>query len=781
MADKKNLLGLLKSTDEFVVPTIQRDYAQGRDKGSNKDLCKDVRTGLIKSLYDALINDEFLLLDYIYGTNDSNVFYPIDGQQRLTTLFLLHWYIGKKERINETGASEFDLLRRFSYEIRDTSKEFCKSLIDIDVIFDKDTISNQIKDSSKYHDVYGFDPTVSSMLIVIDTIHNQFKEVNMPLWDRLKKIEFWCLSLEHFGLTDDLFVKMNARGKRLSRFDVFKSDLESKIEKKEHKDGETWKREIDNAYLDAYWKRFGFELSERNLFRTILFYVKGLISAKNISTRYDDLWEIDESNVNYDDVIDHIDSDALTRICHLLSNFDAWINFVYDKNPVNDTGLFVKSGSTEQNNILGYNKVIIFGILYWFSFDVNMLADDNFKEFKRILENYVFSLRQPNIRPTKRFYSSSIDNSNVGRAFCFLKKVIDGYSRTVSFNKYVLESDFKEFDYEKEKLRYSSLADIIALESVPFLKRNITNFFFDGKLYLNYSDVYSDAMSITANDDLINKSLRIIYSYADDRYGKFQDLLMDKTLIMSGHKQLYYKDSNDQATAYMHKLSFNADDTDTLAFGDRILTASGDGIYKDISDCVRKFARDLSQKRNEFQLNVSDAVNELLLERIARSNFADSLNVKWYIVKYEEFFYSKTSTTLSVLRRKNYGGIDDDNVYDMQCLSDDNDFSGKEHYHPFYQALSNKLNNRVTISTPLRYTGVQIEYAHPCTLSNGWIIQINKDGNWVVDFKESMPTLPIGGGEQSEPCLTINSSGLGELNCSGKDSISTMADFINKL
>lgn len=188
MADKNNLLGLLKSTDEFVVPMMQRDYAQGRDKGSNKDLCEDVRTGLIESLYDALINDEFLLLDYIYGTNDSNVFYPIDGQQRLTTLFLLHWYIGKKERINETGASEFDLLRRFSYEIRDTSKEFCKSLIDIDVIFDKDTISNQIKDSSKYHDAYGFDPTVSSMLIVIDTIHNQFKEVNMPLWDRLKKI-----------------------------------------------------------------------------------------------------------------------------------------------------------------------------------------------------------------------------------------------------------------------------------------------------------------------------------------------------------------------------------------------------------------------------------------------------------------------------------------------------------------------------------------------------------------------------------------------------------------
>ena len=40
MAEKINLLKLLESIDQFVVPTIQRDYAQGRDKGSNKDLCE---------------------------------------------------------------------------------------------------------------------------------------------------------------------------------------------------------------------------------------------------------------------------------------------------------------------------------------------------------------------------------------------------------------------------------------------------------------------------------------------------------------------------------------------------------------------------------------------------------------------------------------------------------------------------------------------------------------------------------------------------------------------
>ena len=172
MANKNNLLNLLKSTDKFVVPKIQRDYAQGRDKGSNKELCEEVRTGLIQSLLNTLVKGDSLLLDYIYGTNDFKVFYPIDGQQRLTTLFLLHWYIGKKEGINgitdSEGNSEFDLLRKFSYEIRDTSEEFCEALIDIDVGFEQASISDQIKDSPSYHDAYGFDPTVSSMRSTIN-------------------------------------------------------------------------------------------------------------------------------------------------------------------------------------------------------------------------------------------------------------------------------------------------------------------------------------------------------------------------------------------------------------------------------------------------------------------------------------------------------------------------------------------------------------------------------------------------------------------------------------
>lgn len=52
---------------------------------------------------------------------------PLDGQQRLTTLFLLHWYAAgfSKEPVSE---SERKFLKNFSYETRADARIFCESL-----------------------------------------------------------------------------------------------------------------------------------------------------------------------------------------------------------------------------------------------------------------------------------------------------------------------------------------------------------------------------------------------------------------------------------------------------------------------------------------------------------------------------------------------------------------------------------------------------------------------------------------------------------------------------
>ncbi len=75
---------------KIEIPIVQRDYVQGRNEAKHKE----VRDKFIDDLFNCLTrNNKPIDLDFIYGKVHDDAFIPIDGQQRLTTLFLLHWYI----------------------------------------------------------------------------------------------------------------------------------------------------------------------------------------------------------------------------------------------------------------------------------------------------------------------------------------------------------------------------------------------------------------------------------------------------------------------------------------------------------------------------------------------------------------------------------------------------------------------------------------------------------------------------------------------------------------
>ena len=100
---------LLQQHTHIQIPIIQRDYAQGRPDE------QEVRDTFLAALEDALLKPAHdvslpLNLDFIYGSVEEfqgkTQFLPLDGQQRLTTLFLLHWYL----RESLVSATEFGLV-----------------------------------------------------------------------------------------------------------------------------------------------------------------------------------------------------------------------------------------------------------------------------------------------------------------------------------------------------------------------------------------------------------------------------------------------------------------------------------------------------------------------------------------------------------------------------------------------------------------------------------------------------------------------------------------------
>ena len=237
------------------IPIIQRDYAQGRER--NTGICEN----FLKALKDNIVSNTTINLDFIYGNVEDDVFLPLDGQQRLTTLFLLHWYAFVKEGSNQECKK---ILKRFSYETRLSSRRFCESLVESCTVLDDtyDSISNQILDSKWFFISWKYDSTIRAMLKTIDIIHSLFSDVD-ELWIALtdrKNVVFHLLILENFGLSDDLYIKMNARGRLLTAFENLKAEIQDKSTKENWEECRTeadkFSYKIDGEWTDFLWNKF---------------------------------------------------------------------------------------------------------------------------------------------------------------------------------------------------------------------------------------------------------------------------------------------------------------------------------------------------------------------------------------------------------------------------------------------------------------------------------------------------------------------------------------------
>lgn len=256
--NKTNLLAFL--TDKNVrIPQLQRDYVQGSDKA------KEIRDLFICDLVETLSADtpeakqKTLHLDFIYGStyeeapasglhphwkegelhfdipnSDVNeptkVFLPLDGQQRLTSLWLLHWMLCPK---TEADAAK-KLLSHFSYATRSSSRRFCAALVahigdgELKQQLKANKAKSALMEASWFLPAWQKDPTVNSMIEMLVAIGTRLDEVDTaPLWKRLQEgaITFTVIEIQsnEFRLTDELYIKMNNRGRLLTDWECDKA------------------------------------------------------------------------------------------------------------------------------------------------------------------------------------------------------------------------------------------------------------------------------------------------------------------------------------------------------------------------------------------------------------------------------------------------------------------------------------------------------------------------------------------------------------------------------
>lgn len=275
---------LFKLLEEYkvVIPVIQRDYAQGR-KGK-EFLRKSFLTQIKKSLEDP---NNKTTLDFIYGNLENDSFLPLDGQQRLTTLWLVYWYVSLRAGMLSSDEIR-KKLERFSYQTRASSCEFCKAICNEKNLTNfeeyrkfnpKNTIADFIKSQTWFFSSWNQDPTINSMLRTIggdndnleDNIEVLFKDADFEdfsekLYSENAPIDFelMIINSKDLPMSDDLYIKMNARGKALTNFENFKADLIGYIHSSDAFNGAapnapelTYKEylpsQIDSCWTDVFW------------------------------------------------------------------------------------------------------------------------------------------------------------------------------------------------------------------------------------------------------------------------------------------------------------------------------------------------------------------------------------------------------------------------------------------------------------------------------------------------------------------------------------------------
>lgn len=263
------------------IPVIQRDYAQGR----SDDHSYAVRGRFLDALGGVLDLTATITatvdLDFVYGrwNAGAKTLEPLDGQQRLTTLFLLHWYLACQDGVFDEFQSWMTLPGGgscFTYRTRPAAREFFDALVLAPVLpaalgDEPQALSLWLTDAVWFVRNWLRDPTVRGCLTMFDAIHQRLHTAK-GAWSRLvcetsPAITFHLLLLENFNLSDDLYVKMNARGKALTSFEVFKAEIERFVgeafrnEPWPTEQGITWRqfisRQFDIAWTDFLWRQRG--------------------------------------------------------------------------------------------------------------------------------------------------------------------------------------------------------------------------------------------------------------------------------------------------------------------------------------------------------------------------------------------------------------------------------------------------------------------------------------------------------------------------------------------
>lgn len=517
---------------KIVIPIFQRDYAQGR---SGKE---DLRKRFLNEIKSSLESNSELLLDFVYGTKKEDVIYPLDGQQRLTTLWVLMWYAIFMSLNNDNADKDkrkewLRWLSNFTYETRPSSKNFIEWLCSEELLNKTPELSCYLSDfiqnQTGFYSGWKQDPTVQSILRILSgtqVLNKKTRKIETPYKDGIEQIfedfnkdfeilfedscpiKFYHLNLLGIKQPDNLYVKMNARGEQLTSFENFKADLVGCLSKKEELKSfvtlghdkcilQKW----DVAWTDLFWNKRGEKDSIDDLFFTFIkrFLLNRYITKKDKDKDKDDVvykmlyYNEQKEYTSFELYESLIDESCINDLVVVLDNA-LNLKFELPLLQAKKYTFFPQYDDDDKGNVKlarFQDRVIMYGICLYLQNVKNKDHFNNFHQWLRVLSNLSYYNEIPSLNEFEirlKFIELIVNKLNVN---------LKGVYSDISINANALREFAEKYKTENHKQLQEEIKKIEKIQENNKIEGILKN--------LESLLIFSGRIDCLLDDDLLNE------------------------------------------------------------------------------------------------------------------------------------------------------------------------------------------------------------------------------------------------------------------------------------
>jgi len=440
-ATETPFITFMQKTTQFIIPIYQRKYSWEYKQ------CKQLWDDVLRASVDDTVVGHFIgsivyISEGLYEVSSVPQVLLIDGQQRLTTLSLFLFALGKmmKEQGIEGEISQKKINNYYLFNREEEGEKHYKLIL---TQTDKDTFINIIEDRDLPAETS--EQIIENYNFFLERIRKSNVDLE-KLYKGIRKLMIVSISLDR--TSDDpqlIFESLNSTGLRLSQADLVRNYVLMGLQPNEQE-------EIYKTYWSPMEQRF-VKLDESKYFDR---FMRDYLTV--MTGQLPNIGQVYESFKDYWETIKDIPiKETMENISRYSKYYENFVSGNFDDEEI--------SGVMRDINTLKVDVVYPFLLEVLEDYSNKLISKNELYEILRLAESYVFRRAICEVPP-----------NSLNKTFAFLSKEIDKENYLESLKAaFIHKASYRRFPNDDEFRREFQVKNVYHFRSRPYMFNKLEN------------------------------------------------------------------------------------------------------------------------------------------------------------------------------------------------------------------------------------------------------------------------------------------------------------------